>query len=115
MLDLTLDFHRQQAHDLAHVLAEIVAVQITPAEVARVHQVEHQVQHLDDGLARRQILLRDVQPPWIGLIAAEQIERQLLERGGLWLHAGGGVHGRQATACIFSTSSKSPSNSGPLK
>jgi hypothetical protein len=112
MFDLALDLDREHAHHLAHVLAQIVTVEIGTAKVTGIHEIQHQAEDIDDGVARRQIVLGDVQCARIGLVTAEQLQREPLQR--VALRFGRSAH-VQATACIFSTSSNSPSNSGPLK
>ena len=103
VVHFALDFRRERRHRLRNMCREILRVEVTPAEVAGIHQIEHGFQDLDDGLARRQKTVRDAPRPLVAQIAVEQFLDERLR------------HARQATACIFSTSSKSPSNRAPDK
>ena len=98
VLHFVFELRRQPRQQLRHVRTQIVPAQVVPPEVARIHQIEHRLQDLHDGLARRQIAMRNAPSALIAQVARQELSGQFLERRGRRLSDGFHVvtSGRQA-------------------
>ena len=85
MLHFALELWHQRGRHLLDMRAQIIGIQVLASEVARIHEVEHRTQDLDDRLARWQITLRDAAAALIAEVAREQLSRNLVDPGGTGL------------------------------